>query len=174
VTPFGTVVWFTGRPATGKTTLAEALLGALHRRDLATVHLDSDRLRTFLTPEPSYTAEEREWLYQVVQELAVVCSEGGAIVVVSATAPYRRHRDRVRERVPRFVEVLLRTDESVLRSRDPKGLYAAAAQGTVRNLPGIDAPYEAPENPELTLRTDLQSVPELTEKLLAHVVPSSS
>lgn len=166
MTPGG-VIWFTGRPATGKTTLAEALLGALRRRRFATIHLDSDRLRTFLTPAPAYTEEERLWLYQVVAELAVIGSEGGAWVVVSATAPFRRHRHWVRARVPRFFEVYLQTEEAVLRERDPKGLYAAVAAGKIERLPGVDAPYEAPEHPELSLRTDRASIPDLTERILA-------
>lgn len=165
----GAVIWFTGRPASGKTTLALALRDALHERGIATVHLDSDHLRTFLTPEPEYTDEEREWFYSVVRQLAVLGQAGGAWVLVSATAPLRRHREPVREEVERFFEIYVDADEEVLRRRDPKGLYAAADAGRLKNLPGVDGPWEPPPRPDVRLRGDGAfdaQVAELQAKLL--------
>lgn len=147
----GQVLWLTGMPGAGKTTLATLLIGALHERSVATLWLDSDALRKVLTPEASYSNADRDHFYAVVGHLAMLGAQGGVCVVVSAVATKQRYRDTVRAAVDTFVEIYLHCDTATLRQRDIKGLYAQSDAGTIRNLPGQGAPFEAPSDAELVL-----------------------
>lgn len=162
----GAVVWLVGRPATGKTCVAQHLGPRLRAQGDAVLALDSDALRTVLTPEPTYRSEERDWFYGVLGHLAKLGAEGGAIAVVSATAPRRRYRDAVRQAVTSFFEVHLTCPEAELRARDPKGLYRRAALGEISNLPGLDAPFEAPEHPELAFDTSVTPATAIAEAIM--------
>lgn len=144
-------VWFTGRPAAGKTTLARALKELAAGRGTALVHLESDCLRRILTPQPTYEPGERERFYEVVVDLAALLTAQGFPVILDATAPRRSHRDRARSRIPRFLEVLVDTPRDVCERRDPKGLYAASRRGDAPHLPGAGEPYEEPERPDLVV-----------------------
>lgn len=143
----GAVVWLTGVPASGKTTLAQALVESLRAQGVAVLWLDSDALRTVLTPEPTYSPEERDWFYEVIGALAALGAQGGAAVVVSATGVKRAWREAARARVDRFYEIEVTADEDILRARDPKGLYARADKGEISDLPGVGVPYE-PSTPD--------------------------
>ncbi|MCC7536102.1 MAG: adenylyl-sulfate kinase [Deltaproteobacteria bacterium] len=165
----GSVVWLTGRPASGKTTIARALHRELAASAVASCVLDGDELRPVLVPDAGYDAPGRAAFYGALASLAWVLAEQGLVVLVAATAPSRAHRDVLRARAqasrsdgaesgPRFVEVHVACDEGVCASRDPKGLYAAARRGEVSTLPGAQVAYEAPLHPELTVDTSNASV----------------
>jgi adenylylsulfate kinase len=145
------VVWFTGRPAAGKTTLARALKELAADRGVALVHLESDSLRRILTPKATYTAEERDRFYEMVTGLAALLAGQGFPVIVDATAPRRAHRDGARRRVPRVLEVFVDTPPALCERRDPKGLYRAARSGDAPHLPGAGEPYEEPLRPDLVV-----------------------
>lgn len=145
------VVWLTGPPAAGKTTIARALLEAVAREGLRAVHLESDALRKILTPNPTYEPQERERFYRELAELATLLVSQGFPVVVDATAPRRAHRDYARSRIERFLEVFVDAPESVRRQRDPKGLYRLAREGGAPHLPGATEPYVPPLHPDLAL-----------------------
>ena len=134
----GAVVWFTGLPASGKTTLA----GALRERRPAAVVLDSDEMRELLGAT-SYAANARDDFYRKLGSLATMLAQQGHLVLVAATAPRRAHRDAGRG-AARFVEVWVRADRDVCETRDFKGLYAKARTGDAPDLPGVGAPYEEP------------------------------
>lgn len=167
----GPVAWLTGRPATGKTTIAEASIARLRARGHDVLWLDSDDLRTVLTPNPTYSDSEREWFYGVIAHLAARASEGGVMVIISATAPRREYRDRARRAVSRFIEVHLDCDEATLRARDPKHLYRRSASGEVKNLPGVDGVYEPPLAPELTFDSSKMSIPQMAAALCERIEP---
>jgi adenylylsulfate kinase len=144
-------VWFTGRPAAGKTTLARALKELAADRGVAIVHLESDSLRRILTPQATYAPEERDRFYEIVAGLAALLTEQGFPVIVDATAPRRGHRERARRVIPRFLEVFVDTPPELCERRDPKGLYRAARRGEAPHLPGAGEPYEEPDRPDLVV-----------------------
>ena len=165
----GRVVWLTGPPATGKTTVANALAA---RVGPTAVVLDSDELRAVLTPQPTYTDEERDAFYAAIAGLATLLWRQGLTVLVAATASRRRYRDALRETVAPFLEVYLHAPDDVLEARDPKGLYAAAREGRIDNLPGRGAVYEAPLDPELSFDTSTDSVEAIAEGIGAALEPT--
>ena len=162
----GAVVWLTGIPATGKTTVARILRDELTSRDVPTLLLDSDELRRVMTPEPTYSDEERDVFYRTIGYVAKLASDGGSVVIIAATAPKRSYRDRVRAEVESFVEVLLICDPELLEMRDPKGLYAKAKAHEIQNLPGYDLPYEDPLAPELIFDSGRTSSTEIAMAIL--------
>ncbi|MGM0576697.1 MAG: adenylyl-sulfate kinase [Myxococcota bacterium] len=172
----GGVVWLTGVPASGKTTVARHVRDALRERDVAVVWLDSDDMRRAITPAPTYTREERDHFYAILGHVARLAADGGAVALVSATAPRRAHRDAVREAVPHFVEVWVRCDPDTARERDPKGLYALADRGEITTLPGAGATYEEPRAPELILDAASEPPTPLAARVMervARAIPSA-
>ncbi len=150
----GAVVWITGVPASGKTTLARGLRAALLAAEIPTLWLDSDDLRPVLVPRADYGEAGRDAFYAALAHLVRLGGEGGVTVLVSATASLRRYRDAARAVAPRFFEVFLECGPVAVRARDFKGLYAAADEGRISSLPGVGAPYEPPLYPEVRVDTD--------------------
>ena len=140
----GAVVWFTGLPASGKTTLAERV-----RDRLGGILLDSDALREVLGAA-SYAPADRDAFYHRLGALAALLARQGHLVLVAATAPRRAHRDAARALTPRFVEVHVTTPLAECERRDPKQLYARARTGQAPELPGVGAAYEPPTAPDIT------------------------
>ena len=165
--PRGLVVWITGLPATGKTTLAKRIVDDLVARDIATLWLDSDALREVMTPNATYTREERDTFYATVGHLAARASSGGVVVVISATGSRRIYRDSVRRAVRHFVEILLICDPANMRGRDDKALYQKAERGLIEALPGVGVPFEDPMAPELVLDTTHVGPIELARSVFA-------
>lgn len=144
-------LWMTGLPAAGKSTVTKELVSLLHHRNIFPVVLESDALRRVLTPDPAYTPEERDRFYRQMALLGELITQCGVPVIFDATANLRAYRALARSRIPRFLEVLLDTPIDLCMTRDPKGLYAAAASGATAAVPGLQAPYERPLAPELVL-----------------------
>lgn len=163
------VVWITGLPASGKSSLARALVDALRARGCPPLWLDSDAMREILTPLADYSARDRDAFYGVLASLAIQAARGGVPVVVSATAAQRRYRDAARRGVERFVEVWLRCDVEICRARDPKGLYRRAETGVVQELPGVQVVFEEPETPELVFDSGRTPTAQMLDVLLRFV-----
>lgn len=147
----GTVVWFTGLPSSGKSSLASEVRRRVLMSGTTPCLLDSDVVRRILAPTLGYSVEERERFYAVLAELAAELARQGLVVLVPATAHRRDFRDRARTLAPRFIEVWVATPLAECQRRDDKGLYAGAAKGP-NELPGVGRPYEHPEHPEVTAR----------------------
>jgi adenylylsulfate kinase len=141
----GVVVWLTGLPASGKTTLAERIRTRLRR---PAVVLDSDVMRDVLGAH-RYAPDERDEQYRVLADLAGVLARQSLVVLVAATAPRRDHRERARAAAPHFVEVWVATPLETAAQRDPKGLYARARAGDAPELPGVGVAYEPPTAPDV-------------------------
>jgi adenylylsulfate kinase len=145
------VAWFTGLPASGKSTLARHVREACAPRRPAIV-LDGDALRPLLAPGGGFDDEARERFYEALSGLAALVAGQGVIALVAATAHRRAWRARARALAPRFVEVFVDTPLAVCEARDPRGLYARARSGGAPLLPGVGAPYEPPDQPDVVAR----------------------
>ncbi len=143
----GAVVWLTGVPAAGKSTLAARLDARLREAHVPAGVLDSDDLREVLVPRPGHEPEARDGFYQTLAGLAALLARRGLVVVVAATAHRRAWRDRARALAPRYLEVYVATPLAECRARDPKGLYGSPA--VLAQLPGGGVAYEPPLHPDV-------------------------
>jgi adenylylsulfate kinase len=144
-------VWLTGLSGSGKSAVAKQLLQQLHARGIGAAVLESDVLRTQLTPFPRYDEAERDEFYETMARWGADLVSRGKPVVFDATANRRAYRNRARKAVERFAEVYVSTPLEVCAARDTKGLYRSEK---VTRLPGVHAPYEAPLSPELVISGD--------------------
>jgi adenylyl-sulfate kinase len=152
----GATVWFTGLPASGKSTLAAALTVRLVEAGVPAYRLDGDNLRHGLCGDLGFDVASREENVRRAAEVARLMADAGTVTVVSLVSPYRAARARARELhvcdgIP-FVEVWVSTPLEECERRDPKGLYARARAGRLSGLTGDSAPYEPPEAAELVVR----------------------
>ena len=143
----GTIIWFTGLPASGKSTLAERTRARLSSLDLTAVVLDGDAVREVLGAA-AYGQADRDAFYRMLADLAVLIASQDTVVLVAATAHRRAHRDRARSGPCRFFEVWVRATPTDCEARDIKGLYARAHRGDIEALPGIGVAFEEPEHPD--------------------------
>jgi len=165
------VLWFTGLSGAGKTTIASRVERRLFEAGVHTMLLDGDTLRHGLNGDLGFAPADRAENIRRVGEVARLFFAGGAVVLCTFVSPYREDRARVRALLPegRFLEIFVSAPLEELRRRDPKGLYARADRGELANLTGVSAPYEAPDAPELVLRTDQATVDEAVEQVLARL-----
>ena len=147
------VVWLTGLPGAGKSTIADALERTLHGLGLHTYVLDGDGVRTGLNKDLGFTPEDRAENVRRVAETAKLMADAGLIVIVSLVSPFRGDRRAAKALFAEgdFLEVWVDTPAEVVVERDPKGLYAKAKAGTLPNMTGVGQGYESPENPDLTV-----------------------
>jgi adenylylsulfate kinase len=165
----GLTLWFTGLSGAGKTTLNQAVCGALSQRGLAVESLDGDDIRRNLGRGLGFSKEDRDENIRRIGYVAGLLTRHGVIVLVSAISPYRALRDEVRQAVGEFVEVYVNAPLAVCEQRDVKGLYRRARRGELPGFTGIDDPYEPPIHPEIECRTDLETVEESVDKILGYL-----
>ena len=156
------ILWFTGLSGAGKSTLANAVNQALFDRGLATYVLDGDNIRHGLCKDLGFSDADREENIRRIGEVAKLFLDSGVIVLTAFVSPFRADRDKARALVEDgdFLEIFCSADLSVCEERDTKGLYAKARAGEIKEFTGISSPYEAPEDPELSVDTgagDLES-----------------
>lgn len=164
------ILWFTGLPAAGKSTLAAGLERELFRAGILPVVLDGDGLRTGLSRGLSFSTADRIEAMRRAAEAALLLANGGAVVIVALISPFREVRRQIaaqaKDQGIAFAEIYVNAPVAVCEKRDPKSLYRRARAGELHALTGVDAPYEAPEHPHLELRTDQETVAESLAKLL--------
>ena len=148
----GTVVWFTGLPQSGKSTLAKRVQSRLRRAARPVVLLDGDAVRASLARPPGFSARARHDFYLTLARLAALLARQGLTVLVPATANRARHRALARALAPRFVEVYVATPLGDCERRDTKGLYRAARSGRASALPGVGVRFDVPRRPEVVAR----------------------
>ncbi len=164
----GTVLWLTGLPSAGKSTLAHEVERRLFERGCGAYVLDGDNLRHRLNRNLGFSPEDRQENIRRVGEVANLFADAGIIVLAAFISPYREDRERARalNSPARFLEVYCKCAVESCEQRDPKGLYRQARKGEIKGFTGIDAPYEEPENPEIIVETDKHSLEECAEQIL--------
>lgn len=165
----GFTIWLTGLSGAGKTTIAIALENELKARDLYIERLDGDTVREGLTRDLGFSKEDRDKNIERVSFVAKLLSRNGVGVIASFISPYREARANVRQQSTNFIEVYVNAPIEVCASRDVKGLYAKAFAGELKGFTGVDDPYEAPENPEIVVHTDQETVAESVEIIVAYL-----
>ena len=163
----GVVIWFTGVPASGKSTLASGVQERLQDLGLPVENLDADEVRANLSPNLGYTEEARDENTKRLAWMARLLSKYGVNVLVAAVSPLQRYRDRARGWCPHFMEVMVACPLEVCKQRDPKGLYARAERGEINDIAGWHMPFEAPSTPEVYLDTTQLSPEEAADRVLA-------
>lgn len=169
----GFAIWLTGLPASGKSTLAVALAEELAGLGVSAQILDSDEMRKVLTPQPTYSREERDWFYGAMVYIGRLLVENGVNVIFAATANRRRHRAEARQAIERFMEVYVRCPLETCMARDHKGIYAKALAGRASTVPGLQDPYEPPESPEVIVDTGRQSPRECARQVIRRMAELS-
>lgn len=162
------VLWFTGLSGSGKSTIANALQAKLLARGRHSYLLDGDNIRHGLNRDLGFTDADRVENIRRVSEVSYLMADAGLITLVSFISPFRAERRLARERLPdgEFIEIFVSTSLRVAEERDPKGLYKKARAGEIENFTGIDSPYEAPENPEITIDTQSMSPDEAADYIM--------
>jgi bifunctional enzyme CysN/CysC len=171
----GAVIWLTGLSGAGKSTIAQSLERDLFHRGMHTYVLDGDNIRHGLTSNLGFSPDDRMENIRRVSEVAKLMADAGTVVITAFISPYRMDRRRAREIAlegnAEFIEVFVDAPLEVCEARDPKNLYKKARAGEIREFTGIDAPYEAPEDPEIVVHTDQQTVDESVATILEQLLP---
>ncbi len=165
------ILWFTGLSGAGKSTIANLVESKLHARGVHTSLLDGDNVRHGLNKDLGFTAADRVENIRRVGEVAKLMTDAGLIVLCSFISPFRAERQLVRETAAEgeFIEIYVDTPLATAIQRDPKGLYKKALAGQIKNFTGVDQPYEAPDAPELWLRSGEDSAEALADKVVAEL-----
>ena len=171
------VIWLTGLPGSGKTTIAKALQPRLKESGFKVELLDGDIVRKELSPELGFTKQDRETHARRVVYLSKLLSRNGIISVVCLISPYREFRRYARSENSinnNFYEVYVKCSLETCIKRDPKGLYKKALSGEIKDLTGLQDPYEEPEKPEVVVDTEMQTLEECVNAILNGVIQTSN
>ncbi|MFQ6089361.1 MAG: adenylyl-sulfate kinase [Candidatus Methanofastidiosia archaeon] len=160
------VLWLTGNPASGKTTIAKNLEKILRKRGLRVEVFDGDEVRRNLSSDLGFSKKDRERHAKRVTYIAKLLSRNEVCVIVALISPYRSFREYARSQIENFLEVYVKCPIDVCIERDPKGLFEKALRGEIKDLTGLQEPYEEPLNPEIVIRTDMEAPDESVSKIL--------
>lgn len=165
----GFTLWMTGLSGAGKTTIAKALEPVLQGRGIRFERLDGDTVREGLTRDLGFSKEDRDKNIERVTFVAKLLSRNGVGVVASFISPYCEARSKVRSETTNFIEVFVNAPLQVCADRDVKGMYAKAFRGEIANFTGVSDPYEAPENAEIVVNTDQETLDESVAKIIEYL-----
>jgi len=165
------ILWYTGLSGAGKSTLANKVEEKLFERGIHTYVLDGDNIRHGLNKGLGFSTEDRKENIRRIGEVSKLFVDAGAFVSTAFISPYREDRDMVRQLVSdgEFIEIYVNAPLDVCEERDPKGLYKKARAGEIKNFTGIDDPYEAPENAELTIYTGEKTLEECAAEVIGYL-----
>ncbi|MCK4836515.1 MAG: adenylyl-sulfate kinase [Candidatus Aminicenantes bacterium] len=167
----GMVLWFTGLPSSGKSTIANEVAFQLHQMKKFSYVLDGDNIRHGLNKDLGFSPEDREENIRRISEVASLFADSGAIAITAFVSPYRKDRDFCRQLAgeERFVEILVKANLDTCEERDPKGMYEKAKRGEIKEFTGISAPYEDPLHPEIILDTDTMTIEQETATVIDYL-----
>jgi len=165
----GFTIWLTGLSGAGKSTIAECLEAELIALGHGVEVLDGDVIRTNLSKGLGFSREDRDENIARIAFVASLLTKRGVAVVTAAISPFAEARAKARERIGTFVEVYVRCSIPELSRRDVKGLYEKALRGEIKNFTGISDPYEEPQNPEVIVDTEHETLEESVAKILDYL-----
>ena len=162
------IIWFTGLSGSGKSTLAHSVEEKLHNLGCRAYVLDGDNVRHGLSSNLTFSDDDRKENIRRIGEAAKLMMEAGIIAMTAFISPFKKDRNLVRQLLPQgdFIEIFCKASLETCESRDVKGLYKRARAGEIKNYTGIDSPYEAPDNPELIIDTESESLEESVIKVI--------
>ncbi|WP_336127771.1 adenylyl-sulfate kinase [Mesoflavibacter sp. CH_XMU1422-2] len=167
------LIWFTGLSGSGKSTIANLVEQQLFEKGIKTYTLDGDNIRKGINNDLTFSPEDRTENIRRIAEIANLMIDAGLVVLAAFVSPYKKDRENVKNIVKNsnFVEVFINTSVEECERRDVKGLYKKARAGEIKNMTGISAPYEAPEQPDIEIKTEEVSVKEAVNKIINHITP---
>lgn len=165
------LIWFTGLSGSGKSTIANALESKLNSLNISTYALDGDNIRFGICKDLTFSPKDRTENIRRIAEIANLFVDAGIVTLASFISPYSKDRENVRNTVgaKNYVEVYVNTSLDECERRDVKGLYKKAREGEIKNMTGISAPYETPQNPNLEIDTIKESVEESVDKIFKYL-----
>ena len=163
--------WFTGLSGSGKSTIANALESKLNSLNVSTYTLDGDNIRFGICKDLTFSPEDRTENIRRIAEIANLFVDAGIVTLASFVSPNSKDRENVRNTVgpKNYIDVFINTSIDECERRDVKGLYKKAREGEIKNMTGISAPYETPENPDLEIDTVKESVEESVDKIFNYL-----
>lgn len=167
------LIWFTGLSGSGKSTIANLVEQQLFEQGVKTYTLDGDNIRKGINNDLTFSPEDRTENIRRIAEIANLMVDAGLVVLAAFVSPYKKDRENVKNIVKNsnFVEVFINTSVEECERRDVKGLYKKARAGEIKNMTGISAPYEAPENADIEIKTEQTTVEEAVKKILEYLTP---
>ena len=165
------LIWFTGLSGSGKSTIANALESKLNSLNVSTYSLDGDNIRLGINKDLTFSPEDRAENIRRIGEIANLFVDAGIVTLASFVSPYSKDREDVRNTVgaKNYIEVYVNTSLDECERRDVKGLYKKAREGEIKNMTGISAPYEIPQNPDLEIDTVKESVEGSVDKIFKYL-----
>lgn len=167
------LMWFTGLSGSGKSTIANLVELELHKKGIKTYVLDGDNIRKGINKDLTFAPEDRTENIRRIAEIANLMVEAGNVVLAAFVSPYKKDRENVKNilKNSNFVEIYVNTSVEECEKRDVKGLYKKVRAGEIKNMTGISAPYEAPENPDLEIITENLTIEQSVNEVLKYIQP---
>lgn len=165
------LIWFTGLSGSGKSTIANVVEQKLFQQGIKTYALDGDNIRKGINNDLTFSPEDRTENIRRIAETSNLMVEAGLVVLAAFVSPYKKDRENIKSIVKdvNFVEVYINTSLEECERRDVKGLYKKARAGEIKNMTGISAPYEAPENPNIEILTENESIEISADRIVEYI-----
>lgn len=167
------LIWFTGLSGSGKSTIANVVEQKLFQRGIKTYTLDGDNIRKGINNDLTFAPEDRTENIRRIAEVSNLMIDAGVLTLAAFVSPYKKDRENIKTIVKanNFIEVYVNTSVEECERRDTKGLYKKARAGEIKNMTGISAPYEAPEYPDIEIKTEDVSVEDAADRIVEYILP---
>ena len=167
------LLWFTGLSGSGKSTIANVVEQELYKQGIATYTLDGDNIRKGINNDLTFSPNDRTENIRRIAEISNLMIDAGLVVLAAFVSPYKKDRDNIKSIVKdcNFVEIFINTSVEECERRDVKGLYKKARAGEIKNMTGISAPYEAPEHPDVEIKTENETVEQAVQRIIEYIKP---